>query len=543
MKIKVDIFTGFLGSGKTSLINEMLLSSLFQKEKILVIQCEAGKEGICPDLLSEGRVRVEKLAQGAGLTAKMVREMMLKFFPDRVIIEQNGMAGLHNLISELNQAELRKLSYVNSIMHTADARSWETLMHNMGSKLLEQAAGSELIIFNFSAGLSQDKSKALKRKIHAINPSAEILYLTSPREFRRELDEGTVYFEEKPVRFGKRTWPHKFCYLFFLGVLGYLLFSILPFYPLLFPNANMERIQSLNTMFVSILMQAFPFLLIGAFISSLIQVFVSNDALTRFFSKNKAFSFFMALAAGVFLPVCDCAIIPVVFRLIKKGVPLGAALTFLLAAPTVNPIVVASTYYAFPDQPLVVFTRLILGCTIALLVGIAFSFYPRQEKILLDQIDMEQCTCAYCREGSAQDRSLLKKIAVIFQHTGAEFIDVGRFLIMGAFLTGLVQTFIPREALFQLAGAKGSSLAAMMGSAFIFSVCSTSDAFIARSFSAAFPIDAVMGFLVLGPMLDLKNFLVLLGNFRKGFVLRLVFFIFMVTYFLLYYFTSVIFAG
>jgi uncharacterized membrane protein YraQ (UPF0718 family) len=250
----------------------------------------------------------------------------------------------------------------------------------------------------------------------------------------------------------------------------------------------------------------------------------------------------MALAAEVFFPVCDCAIIPVVFRLIKKGVPLGAALTFLLAAPTVNPIVVASTYYAFPDQPLVVFTRLILGCTIALLVGIAFSCYPQQEKILLDRIDMDQCTCAYCREDNAMNRRFLQKTAVIFRHTGAEFIDVGRFLIMGAFLTGLVQTFVSREALFQLAGEKGASLAAMMGSAFTFSVCSTSDAFIARSFSAAFPLDAVMGFLVLGPMLDLKNLLVLLGNFRKGFVFRLVFFIFLATYLLVYYFTAVIFA-
>lgn len=542
MKVKVDIFTGFLGSGKTSLINEMLGSPLCQKEKVLVIQCEAGKEGICPDLLHGDRVWVEKLDKGTELTAEMVREKLLKFLPDRVIIEQNGMAGLNNLLFELNQAGLGRLCYVNSIMHIADARSWEMLVQNMGSKLVEQAAGSELIILNFSAGLPQEKIKALKRRIQGMNRFGEILSITSPREFRRELEEGTIYFEDKPVRSGRRTWPNKFFYLFFLGVLGYLFFSMLPFFDLLFPNASMERIQSLNTMFISILMQAFPFLLIGAFISSLIQVYVSSDSIVRFFSKNKGLSFFMALVAGVFFPVCDCAVIPVVFRLIKKGVPLGAALTFLLAAPTVNPIVVASTHYAFPDQHLVVLTRLVLGIVIALLVGLAFSFYPRPEKILLDRLDMDLCGCVYCREDGSKDRGFLKKVSVIFRHTGAEFIDVGRFLIIGAFLTGLVQTFVSREALFQLAGERGASLAAMMGAAFVFSVCSTSDAFIARSFSGAFPIDAVMGFLVLGPMLDLKNFLVLLGSFRRGFVFRLVFFILFVSYILVYYGTLIIFA-
>ncbi len=113
------------------------------------------------------------------------------------------MSGLHNLLSELNRPELKRRCYVNSIMHIADVRSWEMLVQNIGSKLLEQVAGSELVIFNFSAGLPKEKIKALKRKIHGINPSAELLYLTSPREFRRELEEGTIYFEDKPVRLEK----------------------------------------------------------------------------------------------------------------------------------------------------------------------------------------------------------------------------------------------------------------------------------------------------------------------------------------------------
>ncbi|ATW27545.1 permease [Candidatus Formimonas warabiya] len=540
MKVKIDIFTGFLGAGKTSLINEMLGSPFLQHEKILVIQCEAGRESICPDLLKGGKVRVEKLEQGTVLTAEMIRERLLQFFPDRVIIEQNGMAGLDNLLSQFNQPGLQKRCRINSVLHVADARSWEMLVQNMGPRLLEQIAGSELVLLNYSAGLSPERIKTLKRRIRGMNPTCEVLTIATPREFRRKLDEGTLYLEEKPVP--PLRWSNWFWGVLLLGGLGYFLFHILQTSGGNFSGLDMVRIQAFNTVFISILMQAFPFLLIGAFLSSLIQVFVPGDAMARFFSRNKITSFLMAILAGVFFPVCDCAIIPVVVRLIKKGVPLPAALTFLLAAPTVNPIVVASTYYAFPDEPMVVAARLILGIAIAVTVGWAFLFYPRRQDLVLDRADHYRCDCIYCRDDSIKGKGFFAKVPVIFRHAGAEFIDVGRFLIMGAFLTALVQTLVSREALFQLAGDREVSLAVMMGAAFVLSVCSTSDAFIGRSFSVAFPVDAVMGFLVLGPMLDLKNLLVLLGSFRKGFVLRLVLFVMGLSYILLYFLTPLIFS-
>ncbi len=534
MKVKVDIFTGSLGSGKTSLINEILGSSLTNKEKVLVIQCGTGKAEINESLLKDDLVLVEKIEKGTPLTGKMIREKIRRFFPDRMIIEHHGMAGLTNLLFELNQTGIRNLCRINSIMYIADARSWKTLVKSMRSIVAGQVRKSDLVVFNFSAGLSPEQIKDFKRIVKTMNPSAEVLTIIDPKEFRRNLDQGMIYQEEKPVRFGK--WTNKFWGFLFLGILGYLLFITFKTKGGDVSGIGLNLIQPFNTVFISILMQAFPFLLIGVFLSSLIQFYVSGDRIAQFFSKNKALSFLVAIFGGVFIPVCDCAIIPIAVRLIKKGVPLPAALTFLLAAPTVNPIVVASTYYAFPNQPEIVFYRLLLGISLALLVGLAFMFFPRSEKIILDRVENYLCGCGHYHEDSLKEKGFFTKVTVIFQHAGAEFIDVGRFLIMGAFITAVVQMGVSKEYLFQLTGTGELSLVVMMAAAFLFSVCSTSDAFIGRSFSNVFPVGAVMGFLVIGPMIDLKNLLVLLGNFRKGFVFRLVFLIFALAYSLLYLF-------
>ena len=135
------------------------------------------------------------------------------------------------------------------------------------------------------------------------------------------------------------------------------------------------------------------------------------------------------------------------------------------------------------------------------------------------------------------------KIDAVLRHAGNEFFEVGRYLIVGAFLSAIVQTFVPKEALAGLGGGYVVSLLVMMLSAFIMSVCSTSDAFIARSFSNQFPIGSVMGFMVLGPMLDIKNLLMLMGSFNKKFVIKLVCLIFGLSFLLLLVLTGLLFYG
>ena len=135
----------------------------------------------------------------------------------------------------------------------------------------------------------------------------------------------------------------------------------------------------------------------------------------------------------------------------------------------------------------------------------------------------------------------MPKIDAVFMHTAAEFFDVGRFMVMGALISTTLLTFVPREVLANVSGDNTLALLVMMAAAFIFSICSTSDAFVARTFASQFAMGPVMGFLVLGPMFDIKNLLMLLGSFTKRFVVKLVVIIFGVSFALLYLGTSILF--
>lgn len=152
-------------------------------------------------------------------------------------------------------------------------------------------------------------------------------------------------------------------------------------------------VRSFNTVFQSILMEAFPFIFIGVFISALLHVFVSQDALVRIFPKNRFAGLGLASIAGLFLPVCDCAIVPIAGRLVKKGVPLHCAITFMLAAPIVDPVVIASTYYAFPGRPEIALYRVLIGVTVALSVGIILMLFPDKESPLLIEALPVSCSC------------------------------------------------------------------------------------------------------------------------------------------------------
>src|SRR5690606_11971453 len=144
-------------------------------------------------------------------------------------------------------------------------------------------------------------------------------------------------------------------------------------------NIDFTKLYILNTIFISILMESFPFLILGVFISSIIQVFITRDMVVKYFPQNKIISFLFAIVGGIFFPVCDCAIVPVVSRLVKKGVPLYVAVTFMLSAPIVNPIVIISTYYAFPNQPQIMIFRIIIGIIVAIISGVLFLIFPEKE--------------------------------------------------------------------------------------------------------------------------------------------------------------------
>ena len=309
--------------------------------------------------------------------------------------------------------------------------------------------------------------------------------------------------------------------------------------------------STIHTVFTGIVLQAVPFMLLGALLSSALYTFVPDRLLIRIFPKKYGLGFLTALFAGVLFPVCECAAVPLMRSLMKKGVAMPIAVTFMLASPIVNPISIISTLYAFPQQPSVAVYRLCFGLLIAFGIGLLLLFYP-EEKYLKEDFDMEPAAQSNTLAGAdttfrlatgrtasqnvysgaqpdffndaaagGRVRWVQAKLYTLLMHTCSEFFTAGPFLILGAFITALIRAAVPQEFFNITGGSAAGSLLVMMLFAFVFSACSTSDAFIARSFLNRFPLGSILGFLVYGPMMDIKNLFMLFSLFKKRFVIEL----------------------
>ncbi|MEW9123998.1 MAG: permease [Thermotaleaceae bacterium] len=320
-------------------------------------------------------------------------------------------------------------------------------------------------------------------------------------------------------------------------------------------------LEGFSTIFLSIILEAIPFVMIGAFVSSLIQIFVSEETITRIIPKNRFLGLIAAALMGFIFPVCECAIVPIMRRLIKKGVPLHIAIAFMVAVPIVNPVVLTSTYYAFSGQLHMVLLRGWLGFMSAIFIGHVIGLWEGKNNPMKEQPSMVYSGCGCGHEEHHHDHSccghhgeegiidlmddavvhhhvhshgkkkgLLGKIVEMMEHTSLELYDVGKYLIMGAFISSLMQTFVERNYLVSIGQGQFSSIAVMLVLAFILSLCSEADAFIARTFLGQFTTGSILGFLIFGPMSDIKNTMMLLGTFKKGFVIRLTILMFSVCF-------------
>ncbi|MDP4088295.1 MAG: permease [Bacillota bacterium] len=300
----------------------------------------------------------------------------------------------------------------------------------------------------------------------------------------------------------------------------------------------MDGLRNFGTIFISLILEGFPFLIIGALVSSVIQLMVSDDTIGKLRVKSKFLSLLIMALAGIVFPVCECAIVPIVRRLVKKGMPVGMAVTFMTAVPIVNPVVFMSTYYAFLGHTYMAFLRIGLGilCSMAIgfLVGELTSGDPLRNSQHMHH--EESCDChhhghhhGHCDEhchGEEEEG----KLKGLISHVSEEFYEIGRFFIFGSLLSSTFQTFIPREYILKIGGGQISSIIVMMLMAFVLSICSETDAFIGRSFFNQFTGSSVMAFLIFGPMIDIKNTVMLMSNFKLNFVAKLVFVIVAVTF-------------
>ncbi|WP_241674538.1 permease [Paenibacillus luteus] len=288
----------------------------------------------------------------------------------------------------------------------------------------------------------------------------------------------------------------------------------------LFSGANL---QSFKILFISIILEAFPFILLGVVFSALLQVFVTDAMIKKFTPKNPIAGVLFGALLGLLFPLCECGMIPVVRRLIRKGMPAYIGIVYLLAGPIVNPIVYASTFTAFRTTPAMAYSRMGLAFAVSVIVGLLLYKFMRTSPLKsATHTRFAPHGHSHSHDHDSAGKRFRSRVASILSHASDEFFEMGKYLIIGALLTAVLQTIIDRSTLTAFADQPLFSYLFMMGFAFILSICSTSDAFIASSFSGMFDFGPLLAFLVFGPMIDLKNTLMLLTTFRVKFVLILI---------------------
>lgn len=271
--------------------------------------------------------------------------------------------------------------------------------------------------------------------------------------------------------------------------------------------------QSFKTIFLSIVLEASPFLIAGVLMSSLLQIWLSERMLQRIIPRNPLVGLLCVSLLGVIFPVCECGIVPVVRRLIKKGMPAYLGIAFMLAAPVVNPIVYAATFAAFRTRPEMAWERMGLAYGVAVLTGLFIYLLANGNPLKRSREDLTGGTSA------EETKTTWSGWA---EHLLNEFFDMAKYLLFGAFLAASLQVLVSRSVLVDIGSDSLTAYPFMMGLAYVMSLCSTSDAFVAASFSNVFAKGPLLAFLVLGPMLDFKSTLMLLSSFRTRFVLLLV---------------------
>jgi uncharacterized membrane protein YraQ (UPF0718 family) len=325
----------------------------------------------------------------------------------------------------------------------------------------------------------------------------------------------------------------------------------------------MAQLNNAFTLFLSLLVEAIPFLLLGVLLSSILLFFIEEDKLIEIVPKNPILGALVGSCVGFLFPVCECGNVPVARRLIMKGVPLPVAVGFLLAAPTINPIVVWSTWTAFRDRPEIVFLRILFSLLIATIVGYVFSTQKDLKPILQPAIGLgmmrnkPQSTEApsllqggdfmlgggeggavridrdFAKQQATPKLSLRSRLDLLLDNVIQELRELGGVLVLGSAIAAAIQTLTPREVIINLGQGPVISILVMMLLAATISICSTVDSFFALSFAATFTSGSLLAFLVFGPMFDLKSIGLMLSVFKP----RAIFYLLLITTQLTFLFT------
>ena len=335
---------------------------------------------------------------------------------------------------------------------------------------------------------------------------------------------------------------------------------------------NLSQLHNAFTLYLSLLVEAIPFLLLGVLLSSFLLLVVDERNLIAKLPQNPIVGSLAGSCVGFLFPVCECGNVPVARRLLLKGVSPSVAISFLLAAPTINPVVIWSTWVAFGDQPQIVILRVVFSLIIATVVGIIFSvqknaqglIQPALEKRLKFALKTNSFNSDFSNkneiplllqsgtfllnnsgQNKAMDQSLLsasshnklssnllssRKWKLFLDNVNQELQELGGMLVIGSAIASAIQVFVPREIVFSLGQDNITSILAMMFLAAIVSICSTVDSFFALSFAGTFTSSSLLAFLVFGPTIDIKAIGLMLSIFKPKVIIYLFFIVAQLTF-------------
>ncbi|MDE0546389.1 permease [Microbacterium sp. C7(2022)] len=273
------------------------------------------------------------------------------------------------------------------------------------------------------------------------------------------------------------------------------MFAIDAFAPALFDDPLSTRAQDALTLSISVLIESLPFVALGVALSIVVQVWIPPGVIERWMPRRAWARRAVLSLLGMLIPVCECGNVPFARGLLMRGFTVSETLTFLIAAPIVNPIVIITTHQAFGFDDGILVARLLGGYAIANLIGWLYSRHPSPDALLTDRF-RDTCELVTHEPGGRGRRSLAQFVI--------ELRAVMPALIIGSGLAGLVQVIVPRETLLAIGSNPALSIVAMIALAMVVSICSNVDSFFALSFASTFTPGSIVAFLLVGPLVDVK---------------------------------------
>lgn len=485
--IPTYIVTGFLSSGKTKFINQILNNFT---GKTFIIQFESGFSTIITDKqnIEILNINIHEIKDYNALAQEIITTINNNKFK-QIIIEFNGMCNFDILENIIYNTKLVNILKIKDNIYITNPNFILNQLNLLGTSQISQIYNADKVNLITTNSTIKDIKEA-KKRLKAINLKIKFYN-----------DYGTI---------NKLS-----SYLNISTISVALIIFILLIWVKIIPTSP-QFIKGLSII-TGVCLESFPFLLLGAFFSALLQNFTSIQQIERLLKSNPLKAGLIAIFQGIFIPICDCGIINVFRALVNRKVPLPIAILYLLATPFMNPFVALSTYYAFSGNLAIVITRISLALIIAIIVSLSFIGYKKNPLLKTANINIDlENTTIYSRNNNKNS-----KYINIINHTQAEFLNMSKYVILGATISALFQIYCwPYLINFSFTQISLFAIFIAYIFAFLLSLCATADAMVASSLINQLSYKGIFGFMLLGPVFDLKNFLLLKKLFTKNFIYR-----------------------